>query len=620
MAVGLGAALGGGLAAAEGGFFPESWAWTAVLTLVPATILLLVRRSWPLELMDMLYVGGVLLFGAWIAISAFWSPTVTGAVEDAWRVLAYVGAVGLTLLVVERRTVPSLLAGVLAGVSLIGGYALLTRLLPDRLGDFESLPTLRLADPIGYWNGLGVYCAMGTLLAVGFAARAERVVWRAFAAAIPVVLVTAVYLTFSRGAWLALGVGLASAVALDPRRLQLMVVVLVLAPWPALAVLAASDADGLTDQALGLDRAVEDGRVLLVYLSALLVMAAVAGALFTVEERRRQIGRGGRAAFGAALVALALAGAAWVWAEHGSPWKLADQAWADFHRPPDRSGADLSGRLFDLSSNGRIELWGVAWDDFRSAPIAGKGAGSFEQSFYRNRESDSVARDGHSLYAETLGELGIVGLAFLGTVLVLPLVAGVRARREPFATGAAGSYVAFIAHAAVDWDWELAGVTVVALVAGCALVAYVRSGEAIEPTIPWRTSAAVVAASLAAVALWSLLATVPLGRAREALLRGDFATAVEEATDAERWSPWSARPWQYRGDGLLGQGRVAEARTSYAKAVAAEPGEWLLWLDLAVTSAGTAQRRALDRAAALNPNEEQIRIVQDAVRNPALGE
>ena len=45
--------------------------------------------------------------------------------EDAWRMLAYVGAGGLCLLVVDRRTVPALLGGVL-------GYAPLTRLLPDR--------------------------------------------------------------------------------------------------------------------------------------------------------------------------------------------------------------------------------------------------------------------------------------------------------------------------------------------------------------------------------------------------------------------------------------------------------------------------------------------------------
>jgi hypothetical protein len=122
---------------------------------------------------------------------------------------------------------------------------------------------------------------------------------------------------------------------------------------------------------------------------------------------------------------------------------------------------------------------------------------------------------------------------------------------------------------------------------------------------------------LSGIALWSLVANVPLGRAREAVLGGDWQAAVEEAERAERWAPWSSDPWRLRGDAELAQGRVAAARRSYATATEREPGEWLLWLDLAVTSAGGARRRALARAEALNPNEEQIRIVREAVRNPA---
>jgi hypothetical protein len=610
--------LCGGLAAADGGFFPESWAWTSVLTLTAATILLLVRRSWHFGLLDVIYAGALLLLAAWVALSLLWSPTVTGAVDDAWRLLAYVGAVALTLVVVDRRTVPHLLGGILVGVSAVGGYALLTRLLPDRLGDFESLPTLRLADPIGYWNGLGAYCAMGTLLAVGVAARANRTVLRMLAAAVPVGLVAAMYLTFSRGAWAALGVALVAWVVIDPRRLQLIAFLLALGPWPALGVLAASRADGLTREGLGLDRAVEDGKVLLFYLAVLALAAAATAWALSLAERRLEVRHVWRVVFTGALAAVALAAAGWVWAEHGSPWRLADRAWADFHRGPDSTAGDLSTRLFDLSSNGRIELWGVAWDDFRRSPVVGNGAGSFEQSFYRNRDSQQVARDGHSLYAETLGELGMIGAVLLGSSLAVPLVAAVRARRTQFATGAAAAYVVFLAHAAVDWDWELAGVAVTALMLGASLFVYARDERSVrEPSQGVRFSLAACVAALSALALWSLLATVPLGRAREAFIRGDFATAVDEAKDAERWSPWSADPWQLRGDGELAQGRVPDARRSYAEAVAAEPGEWLLWLDLAVTSSGSAQRRALARAAALNPNEEQIRIVQEAVRNRA---
>ena len=47
-----------------------------------------------------------------------------------------------------------------------------------------------------------------------------------------------------------------------------------------------------------------------------------------------------------------------------------------------------------------------------------------------------------------------------------------RLRRAPLVATATGAYVAWLVHAAYDWDWELPGVTIVAfLCAGCALAA-----------------------------------------------------------------------------------------------------------------------------------------------------
>src|SRR6266542_4459338 len=44
--------------------------------------------------------------------------------------------------------------------------------------------------------------------------------------------------------------------------------------------------------------------------------------------------------------------------------------------------------------------------------------------------------DAHSLYVETLAELGPIGLALLSAALVVPLVAAVRARRHPLSVPA----------------------------------------------------------------------------------------------------------------------------------------------------------------------------------------
>ena len=63
---------------------------------------------------------------------------------------------------------------------------------------------------------------MGALLAFGFATRAQTIAARALSAATLPLLLATVYFTFSRGAWVAGAVGLAVAIAVDPRRLQLI--------------------------------------------------------------------------------------------------------------------------------------------------------------------------------------------------------------------------------------------------------------------------------------------------------------------------------------------------------------------------------------------------------------
>src|SRR5439155_25169898 len=126
--------------------------------------------------------------------------------------LVYPVAALAALLLVRRTTVPQLLLGVWAGIALVCVYALATRLFPDRLGTTTAIVGRRLAAPIGYWNALGLLAAIGTLLALGLAARARLPV-RALAGSSLVVLVPTLLFTFSRGAWLSLAVGVAVAVA-----------------------------------------------------------------------------------------------------------------------------------------------------------------------------------------------------------------------------------------------------------------------------------------------------------------------------------------------------------------------------------------------------------------------
>src|SRR5207245_8066339 len=77
--------------------------------------------------------------------------------------------------------------------------------------------------------------------------------------------------------------------------------------------------------------------------------------------------------------------------------------------------------------------------------------------------------------------LGPVGLLVLAVALGTPLVAAVRIRRRALAPAVAGAYVAFLAHAALDWDWEMTGLTLSALLCGGALAVAARTDAPSRP-------------------------------------------------------------------------------------------------------------------------------------------
>ena len=93
------------------------------------------------------------------------------------------------------------------------------------------------------------------------------------------------------------------------------------------------------------------------------------------------------------------------------------------------------------------------------------GAGNWAVSWLRWRHFEDFAHDAHSLPLQTMAELGLVGLAGL-----LAFLGGIAAtarralRLTPAAAGPVAGFVAYIAHAPLDWDWEMPAVTLVALV------------------------------------------------------------------------------------------------------------------------------------------------------------
>src|SRR5205823_4125492 len=105
-------------------------------------------------------LAAILAFTVWTASSTVWSTNVTQSVLEAERTLVYVCVLLALFVIGGRRNVSLLLGGALGGITLVATYALATRFFPERFG-FESLAGSRLAKPLGYWNALGLFAAMG---------------------------------------------------------------------------------------------------------------------------------------------------------------------------------------------------------------------------------------------------------------------------------------------------------------------------------------------------------------------------------------------------------------------------------------------------------------------------
>lgn len=588
------------LASAQGGYFPTAWGWAALALAWVAAIALAVRPRIVVTPLEIVFVGALAGFALWTALSLHWSADVSQTALELERTLVYVTGVLALLAIARRRSVPQLLGGLAVAIVGVCSFSLATRLFPDRLSVFDSSDKYRLSEPIGYWNGLALFAVMGVLLAAGFAARGRSIATRMLGAASLVVLVPTLYFTFGRAAWVALAAAAVVAIALDRRRLQLVTSFLVVAPAPGIAVVLAARSSALTTAGASLAAATQEGHRLAFRLVLLAVLAALAVGLLALAEARIQVPAWIRQGYAVVLVLVVCFGFGAGVARYGGPGTIARKGYDSFTAPAPKV-TDLNQRLLNFSGNGRADLWRLAWDDYRNHPWGGSGAGSYERYFLAHQPDNlAFVHDAHGLYIETLAELGPVGLALLLCVLVAPLVAAVKARGHRLVPTAAGAYVAFLVHAAVDWDWELAAITLCALFCGAAILVAART-EASARAIPVAGRIGAIAAAVLAAVLagGGLVGNSALATSNAARGSSDWGKAADYAHRASRWMPWSGDPWDALGVAQYASGDTQAARASFRKGLSIDPGSWELWADLARVSAGPTRQHALGQAAAL---------------------
>ena len=566
-------------------------------------------------------LGGLAL---WQSVSAAWADAPGAAVQAGMLTALYAAALAAVVIGLrEARWLRWIADGALAYAGVVAFTGVGSRLLPDLIGgDVDA----RLSNPLGYWNALGALMAMGAVLGAGVAGRPDRhAAWRAAAAALAPVFLLGLLLTLSRGAVVALAIGVGVLVALARPRLEAVVAALVVAAASTPLLVYANAQDGLS----GLGGALPEHADAGARVAAVLVvtMAGSALAAWLAAWLLRGAGGAARRHAGRALAGLALVAAAALLVAVARDAGSVERQWDAFRtyapgtRPRDGSIVD---RLAVAGGSGRWQQWEIAAGQFADAPIAGTGAGDFAAQWDRHRTIDQEVRNAHSLYLETLAESGLLGAALILASLGAGGLAVVRLRRAGdegtagVAAVAAAGVAVVVAHAAGDWDWQIPAATLPAVVLGGALLkaAALAGGTARRPGTAGTVAGVAVALVAAAAFLGPAAAAARVDGAREDAAAGRLGAALDDARDAAALDPRNADARLLEAQVLTDLGRPAEADGAYADAIRRAPRRWDVPADWAAAlirrGDDVSARALLRRAAALNPREPRIALLQRA--------
>ncbi|MET0603494.1 MAG: acyltransferase [Baekduia sp.] len=424
---------------------------------------------WPATAAGRWVLAGLAGLAAWTLLARTWAPN-HGRADGAFELAAlYLATVAAASLLLRRRAVARLAEPALAlGAVAVIGYGVAGRLVPGLL-ELAVSPRAggRLDQPLTYWNAMGALAGLGLVLATRLAGDETRPDWMraAGAAALPL-LGAGLYLSFSRAAIAATIAGVLVLVVLMASRAQARAAVLA-ALGTGGGSAATARFEGVGARAGSLDLRVRQGAASLIVLVA--ATLAIAGAHLVAEGRcvpRLALPRGWRRAAAVALAVVAVL-----------PFAV---ALADRSDGGSETFGASTSRLAAAGSN-RSAYWRVAIRSWADHPLAGEGAGSFGETWLRERDIDERVRNAHSIELETASELGLVGLALLALIIGGVGLAARRLHGEDaaLAAGPAAVLVAWLLHASVDWDWQVPAVTGVAAILAGLIVA--RAGVRAPP-------------------------------------------------------------------------------------------------------------------------------------------
>jgi hypothetical protein len=598
--------------------------WTILITVV--------LGLWPLARPGraaFVTAGFLTALGMVTAASVFWASSAERAFTEANRVALFLGVFAVAVLAGTRGNVRRWSDGLAVGIVALGLLALAARCFPDvfpggQVAEFLPAARGRQSWPMEYWNGLAIFVALAFPLLLRTATSAERLLTRSLAVGVIPALVAAMSVTSSRGGFASGIVAVVAYVLLTPRRVAALCALAVALGGAGVAVAAFVSRDELFNDPFAA-AAVGQGRAAAAITLLVCVAAGGVWALGTrlLADRVAVTSAMERIAV-LALVVLLVAG---IVLSH--PVRRFDT----FSAMPEVAVAAEDGNdddfvrahLTSWSGSGRWQFWTAAVDEWETRPIEGRGAGSYEAWWAEEGVFIYFLRDAHSLYLETLGELGILGFVLLAGALGTGLVAGVcrlgRSAGDERVLIAAllASFLAWLLAVGIDWMWEETVVAVVGFVLLGLLTGPATAGTG--PRTEGRTTRRrFTTGVLALLVVWSLifaqavplLAHVKIAASQDAVDRGDAAAALGNAENARTLQPWAASPYVQLALVREALDDLPGAHDAILDAIERDPNDWRLWRirtrietlsgDIAAARESLARTRELGRNVPLIAN------------------
>jgi O-Antigen ligase len=517
-------------------------------------------------------------FTVWSFLSLAWADARGDAWDGANRTLLYLAVFTLFALVPWRPTEAALFLAAFAIATAVAGMWSVADALSG--SDHGAFVDGRLAGPVGYENASAALFLAAFWPAVMLAARpglpgpARGVLLAASG-----VLLELVVLCQSRGSLLAAGAALIVALAITRERRRLLLALAAVSGVALLTLPFLLDVYGSAGSS-GDDALLRAGLAMTASAAALMA-AGVAGSRLAVRPR--------------GAVAFALMGAV---AVSGLGVAVA--------------GAS-SSRFAGGAESGRYDFWRVAWRQFARHPLHGAGADNFAHEYAREGRRHEEPLYPHSVVLRTLGQTGLVGAVLLVAFLLAACAATRPWTADAVTAAALVSALAWLAHASIDWLWELPALGGPAM--ACLGLVAARGGPPQAPS-PRKTRrfavattvvaiAAAVSCALPGLAAWEIERAVPAWD-------DDPAGARQRLERARGLNPLSDRPDAIAGTLALEDGDIAGARDAFRRAAARDPGNWYVQMQLAVVDLRQARRTTavagLTLARRLNPLEPAIGV------------